>query len=70
MMRTLLALFNNQVVFQRFNTLDAAGYLFEPPIPDIPGNAHMLILSDGLGHRYMSETRTAVCPILVSVFIL
>jgi hypothetical protein len=25
------------------------------PFPDIPGNNYMLILSDGLGHRPMSE---------------
>lgn len=30
----------------------------------------MLILSDGLGNRYMSETRLAVCLILSPVFVL
>ena len=40
------------------------------PIPDIPGNTFMLILSDRPGHRHMSETRAAVCLILGSVFVL
>ena len=30
----------------------------------------MLILSDGLGHRHLSETRSALCLILGPVFVL
>jgi hypothetical protein len=45
-------------------------HVSKAPIPDIPGNTHMLILSDGLGHRHLSETRIAVCLILGSVFVL
>ena len=30
----------------------------------------MVILFDNLGHRYLSETRIAVCPILGPVFVL
>jgi hypothetical protein len=40
------------------------------PIPDIPGHTLMLILSDGLRYRLLSETRAAVCLILGPVFVL
>jgi len=36
-------------------------HVSKAPIPDIPGNTHMLILSDGLGYRVLSETRIPVC---------
>lgn len=32
--------------------------------PDIPENNYMLILSEDLGHRPISEMRIDVCPIL------
>jgi hypothetical protein len=45
-------------------------HVSKAPIPDIPWNTHMLILSDGLGYRHLSETRIAVCPNFGSVFVL
>src|SRR5659263_256439 len=51
-----------------FNLCDP--YSTKAPIPDIPVNTHMLIFSDGLWHRHLSETRVAVCLILGPVFVL
>jgi hypothetical protein len=51
-------------------SLISAAQLSKAPIPDNPENTFMLILSAGLGHRYMSETRAAVCLILGPVFVL
>jgi hypothetical protein len=45
-------------------------HVSKAPIPDIPWSTHMLILSDGLGYRHLSETRIAVCPNFGSVFVL
>jgi len=45
-------------------------HVSKAPILDIPWNIHMLILSDGLGYRHLSETRIAVCLIIGPVFVL
>jgi hypothetical protein len=45
-------------------------HVSKAPIPDISKNTHMLILSNDLGYRHLSETRIAVCLILGPVFVL
>ena len=59
-----------QSIFRHLLRFAHERHVSKAPIPDIPGNAYMLVHPAGPGYRHLSETGAAVCLIPGPEFVL